>query len=314
VRVWPRPSSREAAPGPGELARAARILLLRSRREAAGALAGAYRSAFHGGGIEFEESRPYAIGDDARSIDWNATARSDTPYVKRFREERDQTVRLLVDVSGSMRFGSAGRSKAALASHAAALLASAASYAGDRVGLTTFADRLLEELPPGRGQAHAWRAFQLLAALPPRADGPTRLGPVLGALHERARRRSIVFVLSDFRDDSVFGEGRRALVALARHHEVIAVVIGDPRERTLPAVGALRLVDPEAPGPVAVLRTGSRARSRYAAAAAARERELLRHLRGDGVEMLMLQTDREPLRELGRFFGSRATLRRAGGR
>ena len=113
-------------PSGAELERAARLLEVRSRREASSAFSGGYRSAFRGGGIEFEESRPYLPGDDVRALDWNATARSGVPYVKRFREERDQTVLLAVDVSASMSFGSAGRAKAALAAHAAALIAAAA--------------------------------------------------------------------------------------------------------------------------------------------------------------------------------------------
>ena len=124
------------------LARAARLLVVRSRREATGLFAGNYVSAFRGGGLEFEESRPYAPGDDVRSIDWNATARHGETFVKQFREERDQTLHFALDVSGSMRFSSAGPSKAVTAAHALALLASAASRAGDRIGLVAFDARV----------------------------------------------------------------------------------------------------------------------------------------------------------------------------
>src|SRR5688572_4244367 len=137
-------------PAPSELARAARTLQARSRREVAGALVGGYRSAFRGGGIEFEESRPYAAGDDVRAIDWNAFARTGVAHVKHYREERDQTVLLLLDVSASMGFGTAGPSKGALAARTAALLGAAARAAGDRVALWAFDRGGVGGVPPGR--------------------------------------------------------------------------------------------------------------------------------------------------------------------
>lgn len=309
--------SRGDGPSPAELERAARRLLVRSRREAAGALVGGYRSAFRGGGIEFEESRPYVAGDDVRTIDWNILARTGQPYVKRFREERDQTVLLVVDVSGSMAFASAGRSKAAAAIHAAALVCAAAMRAGDRVGLMTFGEALRREVEPSRGEGHAWLLLRELLAASASVGGGTDLAAVLRRIRSGHRRRAVVFLFSDFADGRLFGEagaaspGRAELVAAARRHDLVAVWVSDPREQAIPSVGALRLTDPEQPGRVVVLPSQrARRRSRYREYAEVHRRSLLARLRADGLDVLALPTDQEPLRVLGRFFGLRGAERR----
>ncbi len=293
-----------------ELARAARLLAVRSRRVAASPFAGAYASAFRGGGLEFEESRPYVPGDDVRHIDWNATARTGEPMLKRFREERDQTLLLLLDVSASMSLGSAGRSKAALGAHAAALLAAAAGSAGDRVALVAFADRVLLELPPDRGDAHVFGVVRAALAAAATPGGATGLAAALARVPALARHRAIAEVLSDFRDDSFLderrdagGEARARLVSLARRHDVVAAVVLDPREEELPPSGPLRLVDAEHPGRALVIDSGSRAvRARYRAACQARRHALERRLRADGADCLWLRSDRDPLPALLRFF------------
>ncbi len=303
-------------PAASDLARAARRLAVLSRREAAGALAGGYRSAFRGGGIEFEESRPYAAGDDVRTIDWNAYARTGLAHVKHYREERDQTLLLLVDVSASMAFGTEGPSKAALAVRSAALLASAAGAVGDRVGLFSFDSALREVVPAARGEAHRVALLRALVAAGQPSTGTTALGPVLAALQERVARRAIVCLLSDLRDDTLLEGGpagrrtRAALAALARRHDLIAGFVRDPRETTLPSAGTLRVADPEAPAESWLLRTGSRrARERYELAARVRERSLERRLRAEGADWLVLGTEADPLRVLGRFFVQRAATR-----
>jgi uncharacterized protein (DUF58 family) len=308
------------APAAGELARAARVLQVRSRREVAGALVGGYRSAFRGGGVEFEESRPYAPGDDVRAIDWNAFARTGVAHVKRYREERDQLLLLLLDVSASMGFGTAGPSKAALAARAAALLAAAARAAGDRVALWTFDSGVARELPPGRGEAHELRLLRVLVAAGGGGGGTTALAPVLGAVRDRIHRRAIVFLLSDLRDDALFSAGpagrrvRSALAAVASRHDVVAGWVSDPREAALPAAGTLRVADPEAPGRTLLLRSGSRrARERYARAARGRALAQGRALLRLGADVVPLATDADPLRALGRFFVQRAATRAHGG-
>jgi uncharacterized protein (DUF58 family) len=307
------------APATSELARAARVLQVRSRREVAGALVGGYRSAFRGGGVEFEESRPYAPGDDVRAIDWNAFARSGALHVKRYREERDQTLLLLLDVSASMGFGTVGPSKAALAARAAALLAAAARAAGDRVGLWTFDQGVVSEVPPGRGEAHEVRLLRALVAAGGGGEGATALAPLLAAVRDRIHRRAIVFLLSDLRDDALFAAGpagrrtRAALATVAHRHDVVAAWVSDPREAALPAAGTLRVADPEAPGRTLLLRSGSRrARERYARAARAGAHALERGLLRLGADVLPLATDADPLRALGRFFIRRAAARARG--
>jgi len=307
------------APTAAELARAARGLQIRSRREAGGAFAGGYRSAFRGGGLEFEESRPYVPGDDVRAIDWNVFARSGALFVKRYREERDQTLLLVVDVSASMAFGTTGPSKAALAARSGALLAAAAAAVGDRVGLLRFDQGVVSELPPGRGEAHGLRVLRALIEAGRAGPGGTALGPVLEALYERMPRRAIVFLLSDLRDAALLGSdsaARRtgaALAALARRHDVVAGWIRDPRELALPEAGTLRLADSEAPGRTWLLRTGSRrVRERYALAARIEEQQLARRLASEGVDRVTLSTEADPLRTLGRFFARRAAMRTFG--
>jgi uncharacterized protein (DUF58 family) len=291
--------------------RAARRLLVRSRREAAGLVAGAYTTAFRGGGVEFEELRPYVPGDDLRTIDWNATARSDAPWVKRLREERDQTLLLLVDLSASMAFGSRDGSKAALAAHAAALLAASAGHAGDRAGLVLFDDAVRLEIAPERGPGHTTRLVHALAGAARRPAGGTGLAAALerARAHALGRRRSIVLLFSDLRDDALLARERplaAALAAAARRHDLVVCGIHDPREDALPDVGSLRVADPERPGRTLVLASGSAAvRARYAAAAQARRRAVERRLRGAGADVLWLRAGSDPLRTLVRFFRER---------
>ncbi len=295
-----------------DLERAARLLLVRSRREAAGGLAGGYRSAFRGGGVEFDESRPYVPGDDVRFIDWNALARTGTPYVKHHREERDQTVILALDVSRSMGFGSEGPGKAAAASHAAALLTAAAVRTGDRVGLLTFDHEIRSEIPPARGTGHSWRILRALVTAASDSAGRTDLAAPLARIRGGVSRRAVVVLISDFRDENLFGEAaapgaaqsaRADLVALARRNDVVAVLVHDPREESLPRVGRIRIRDAEVPGRALVLHSGTaRARRRYQVACEVRRQALVHRLRGDGVDVLPLRSDRDPLRALARFF------------
>jgi uncharacterized protein (DUF58 family) len=302
-----------------ELLRAARLLVLRSRLEATGLFAGNYRSAFRGGGLEYEASRPYAPGDDVRWIDWSATARSGEPYVKLFREERDRTLLLALDVSGSMGFGSRGAPKAATAAHALALLASAAGRAGDRIGLLAFESRLRDEVPLGRGRAQSARVIHAAARAAGDCRGSTDLVHVLRELRRRATRRAVVVIFSDFRDPAL-EVGRSAFVrgelaALARTHDVVAAIVVDPREQELLAAGGVRIRDSERPGRGLLLGTGGRrARAAFAAAAAAWRERLTRELRGAGADCLWLRSDRSPLFALARFFQERAGRQLGGAR
>jgi uncharacterized protein (DUF58 family) len=291
------------------LAREARLLAVRIRRRGADRLAGAYASAFRGGGIEFEESRPYVPGDDVRTLDWNATARTGEPHVKRFREERDRSVLVLVDTSASMAFGSSPRNKARTAARSAALLAAAAGHAGDRVGVLGYADRVHTEVPPGRGPAHTWDALRVAAALSGLVGGAARGAAAVERARRLVRRRALVFWVSDFRDEEALGA---PLAAAAHRHELVAVAIEDPRESELPAAGVVRIADPERPGATRVLDTGrARVRALYAAAAEVRRRALEHRLRGAGASLVRISCSDDPLRVLGHFFQMRAAHARS---
>ncbi len=305
-----------------DLARAARLLVIRSQREATGLFAGNYVSAFRGSGLEFEESRPYVPGDDIRTLDWNATARIGQPFVKRFREERNQTVLFGLDVSASMRFGTSGLTKAATAVHALALIAAASGRAGDSSGLVSFDSRVRERVPIGRGMAHTWGLIRLAVSAASASRGTTSLESGLRALRIQCRQRSIVVLFSDFRDEALLPsppaatETRRTtrmrteLSRLAQAHDVIAAVPIDPREIELPKVGMIRVDDPERPGATLVLNTGSRrTRARYRDACETARKRLEAEFRSSGVETLWLRTDRSPLHALGRFFRERAIRR-----
>jgi uncharacterized protein (DUF58 family) len=297
-----------------ELLRAARILTVRSRREATGLFAGNYRSAFRGGGLEFEESRPYVQGDDVRSIDWNATARNDELFVKRFREERDQTLLFAIDVSASMRFGSAGRAKAATAAHALALMAAAAGRAGDALGVVAFDRTIRDEVPIARGASHSWRVIRAAVTAASESAGKTDIAAGLRAVHRHTRRRAVLILLSDLRDGEAAGGGlRREFASLSHRHDVIAACVVDPREEELPAVGSLRIEDPENPGRTLLLASGSRrTRERYRAACQRRRQRIESDVRKGGADILWLRTDRNPLYALGRFFHERAGRRSRG--
>jgi uncharacterized protein (DUF58 family) len=359
-----------APPPHAELLRAARVLALRSRLEATGLFAGNYRSAFRGGGLEYEESRPYAPGDDVRWLDASATARTGVPYVKLFREERDRSLLLGLDVSGSMGFGTAGKpakrarsepqasegrplqgkpakrarsepqaeraarhsraefpkgrpsegrpqGKAATAVHALALLASAAGRAGDRIGLLAFDSRVRAETALARGRAQSARLIQLAALAAAESRGTTDLGAALRELRRRAPRRSIVVLISDFRDPALQGGDpgplRRELAGLARDNDLVAAVIVDPREQELVAAGGVRVRDSERGGRTLVLPTSSgRARRAFAAASARWRAQLARDLRRAGADCVWLRTDRSPFFALAHFFQERAG-RRLGG-
>jgi uncharacterized protein (DUF58 family) len=295
------------------------VLTLRSRLEATGLFAGNYRSAFRGGGLDYEESRPYAPGDDVRALDARATARTGIPYIKIFREERDRSLLLGLDVSGSMGFRTAGNGKAATAAHALALLASAAGRAGDRIGMLAFDECLRAEAPLARGRAQSARLIQLAMEAAAQSRGATDLAAALSALRRRAQRRAIVVLISDFRDPALQGGDpgpiRRELASLARNNDLVAAVVVDPREQTLVAAGGVRVRDAERGGRALLLQTGSaRARRAFAAEAARWRAQLAGELRRAGADCLWLRSDRSPFFALARFFQERAGRRLGGAR
>ena len=223
-----------------DLRRQMRRLQLRARRAVEDLLGGAYRSVFKGSGIAFEEVREYQPGDDIRGIDWNVTARMGHPFVKRFIEERELTLLLMVDVSASQRFGTRLQEKREVAAELAALLAFCAIANNDKVGLVAVSDRVEKFVPPRKGTRHALRLMRDILFHEPAFPG-TNLRAGLDFVNRVLRRRAIVFVLSDFHDTGF----EKALRRAARRHDVIAVHHGDPLEAQLPAIGLLELRDSE---------------------------------------------------------------------
>ena len=283
-----------------ELFKKARKIELVARRLVDEQLAGQYHSVFKGRGLVFSDVRPYYAGDDVRAIDWNITARMNAPHVKQFVEERDRTVNLMIDMSASGWFGSRGTTKRDLAAELAAVVAFSAIKNNDRVGLCIVTDRVERFVPPKKGRRHVLRVIGEILAFEPTSRG-TNLAAGLDFLARVARRRSVVFLVSDF-----LSEGwERAMQITRQRHEVVPVVVGDPLELALPSVGLLVLEDLES-GELVELDTSGPAGAEYArrARAAASARELA--LRRVNVDCVEVRTDRPYVDALIAFFRARA--------
>lgn len=290
-----------------ELAKKIRRIEIFTNKAVNDALAGEYHSVFKGAGMEFEEVRPYAPGDEIRSIDWNVTARAGEPFVKRFVEERDQRVMLLVDLSASGRFGTTAQTKNDLAAELCALLAFSAIKNNDRAGLIAFTDRIEHYLAPKKGSGHVLRLIRDILGFRPAGTG-TNIACALDHLARVTTKRCVVFLISDFIDTGY----EKALRIAARRHDVIAVSIADPRERELPDAGLILARDAES-GEEIWLDTGSRAvRERYATAARARELLLKERLRGLGIDHIPLVSGGDYMKQLVTFFRMRERRKVAG--
>jgi uncharacterized protein (DUF58 family) len=293
-------------PLPADLLARVRRIEIQARRLVASVFLGEYHSVFRGRGIEFSEVRQYQPGDDVRAIDWNVTARLGSPYVKKYIEERELTVLLVVDVSASSGFTSTGVTKRQLAAEVAATLAFAAIASNDRVGLVTFSDRVERFVPPGKSRTHALRIVRELLDPQPQGRG-TDVAAALAYVMRVARRRAIVFVLSDFFDEGF----ERQMRAAAARHEVLALSLDDPRESTLPDVGLLELEDAET-GARALLDTSdARVRGEYARRASERLARRRRAFAAAGVETVTLSTGRPYVGPLLRAFRARGRRREA---
>ena len=276
-------------------------------------LAGDYHSTFKGQGVEFDEVRPYIAGDDVRSIDWNVTARTGVPYIKRFAEERELTILFAVDVSGSQSYGSVRRSKMELAAEVTALLALTAIRNQDKIGLILFSDRIVKYIPPRKGRDSVMRLVREVLAAEDDAAGGTDIEGALKFLNGVQKRRAVVFLVSDFLGAGTMdGDSRlgKLLRATARHHDMVCVPVADPAESELPDVGLVELEDPET-GALELVDTSSRAVRRAFAAKAAEEREgLARFFRRTGVDTLPIDTSRPYIDGVRALFRRRARKRR----
>ena len=298
-------------PVSAELLRQVRRIEIKTRHLVAESFAGAYHAVFKGQGMSFEEVRPYQPGDEVRSIDWNVTARTGEPHVKRFIEERELTVMLLVDLSGSLDFGSRGRFKQALAAELAAVLAFAATSNQDRVGLLAFSDRIECIIPPRRGRRHVLRIVRDLLALRPAGKG-TDLALALDTLRHLLHRRAVVFLISDFQGAARPALISRALRAATRRHDLIAVQLSDPLDQQLPPSGLLWLEDAES-GERRLVDTGDAAwRTAQAAQAEAQAAADTQALREAAIDRLTTRTDQDYAPALTAFFHRRALRLRRG--
>lgn len=289
-----------------------RELEIRTRRMVDDTLAGAYHSVFKGRGMDFDEVREYSAGDEVRTIDWNVTAREGRPFVKKFTEERELTLFLVVDISASGNFGSGALAKRDLAAEVASVLAFSAIRNSDKVGLILYTDRIERFLPPKKGRRHVLRVVRDILYHEPQGIG-TDTVKTLDAVNNMLHRRAVVFLISDFQmggDAAAARDGlRRAARQTNRRHDLIAIQIEDPREKELPNVGIIALEDAET-GALIELDTGrASVRKRFNEAALERSRLLRSDLRAEGIDTVHLRTDTPYIPQLQRFFKSRGRPR-----
>ena len=290
---------------PPEILRQVKLIELRTRGLVNSLFSGEYRSVFKGQGMEFAEVREYQAGDEVRTIDWNVTARMRRPFVKRYVEERELTVMLAVDLSGSERFGTVRRFKSELATELAAVLAMSAIRNNDRVGTILFTDRIEHVVPPRKGRRHALRLIRDILVYEPEGRG-TNVGAAMEYLRRMLSHHSIIFFLSDFLDPEI----ERPLKILSQQHDVVAVTIEDPSERRLPDIGLARFMDPETGAQVDIDTSDPDVRSQFERAVEAEEvarRQLLRRL---AIDEVPVRTDAGYIPPLLRFFRARETRAR----
>jgi uncharacterized protein (DUF58 family) len=295
-----------ATPGVSpEVLRQVKLLELQTRGLVNSLFTGEYRSVFKGQGMEFAEVREYQAGDEVRSIDWNVTARMGRPFVKRYIEERELTVMLAVDLSGSERFGTRGRFKSELASELAAVLAMSAIRNNDRVGAVLFTDRIEHVVPPRKGRRHALRLMRDLLVYEP-VGTRTDLPAALEFTGKMVAHKSIIFVVSDFQAPDL----EHPLKLLAQRHDVIAVTVDDPSERTLPDIGLARFIDPETGETLDIDTSDADVRRRFGEAVEEEITARRRLLRRLAIDEIPVHTDGSIVEPLIRFFRARETRAR----
>ena len=267
--------------------------------------AGKYHTAFKGRGMSFAEVREYRIGDDVRDIDWNVTARSRKPHIKVYEEERELTMMLLVDVSGSRMFGTTDYLKKNIITELAAVLAFSASQTGDKVGCIFFSDRVEKFIPPKKGRSHILAIIRELVGFVPESNG-TAISEAVRYLTGVNKKRCTAFLLSDFlnskRDDEAFDD---ALKIATSRHDIIALKVSDPREKKMPDVGIVELQDAETGRKVCVDTSSSEVRRHYAEKWAEREAKNMELLRHNRIDVADISTDSDYVAELIKLFKQR---------
>ena len=283
-----------------EILKKIRTLEIRTRGLVETAFAGDYHSVFKGRGMNFEDVREYQPGDEIRTIDWNVTARLGTAFVKKFTEERELTVMLVVDVSASGNFGSSAQSKRELAAEVACLLAFSAIRNNDKVGLILFSDRVELFIPPKKGRSHTLRLIREILFFAPQGGG-TDPALALDYLNNVVTRRAVVFFISDFQTPDF----SHALAVSGRRHDFIAIHIEDEREERLPNIGIITLEDAETGEQIEINTADRTTRQRFADLAEARKAELAWTLRRNNIDAIALRTGEDYLPALRAFFKQR---------
>ncbi|MFC1478456.1 DUF58 domain-containing protein [Candidatus Margulisiibacteriota bacterium] len=283
---------------PREIVSKVRQIEIRTNRAVNTVLGGEYHSVFKGQGVEFSEVREYQIGDDVRSIDWNVTARTGTPFVKKYVEERELSVMLLVDASASQNFGTQQQNKREIASEIAAMLAFSAIKNNDQVGLIIFTDKVEKYVPPKKGRQHVLRLIREVLYFKPDGKG-TNIREALEYFYLMQKRRSVVFLISDFMD----GDFERILKITSKKHDLIAVNITDPREEELPGGSVFSLEDPETGEKVWMDMSNAHYRQLYKAHTQERTAALQKQLKF--VDTINIDTGKSYIDPLVRFFKER---------
>lgn len=283
-----------------EILKKIRHLELKTKGLVETAFAGQYRSVFKGRGMNFEEVREYTPGDEVRTIDWNVTARLGEPYVKKFTEERELTVMLVVDVSASGRFGSVELSKRELSAEIASVLAFSAIRNNDKVGLILFSDHVELFIPPKKGRSHTLRLIREILFFTPAGRG-TDPGQALDYLSKLVPRRAVVFLISDFQTPDF----SKSLSATSQRHDLIAIDIIDPGEEELPDVGHLTLEDAETGEQIEINTSDRSVRAAFRHLVDRRHAELQQMLRRHRIDSITLRTDQDYLLPLRAFFKKR---------
>ena len=295
---------------PADIIKKVRRLEIRTRRLVTDSVSGAYYSSFKGRGMDFEEVREYTIGDEVRTIDWNVSAKMDRPFVKVFREERELTLMLLIDLSASGVFGSIDQSKRERAAEIASVIAFSASQNNDKVGLILYTNEVEHYIPPKKGRRHILRVIRDILFYEPKGK-TTQHTSALDYLNRVQRRKSVVFLISDFleNEDSNNASSKlfTALALTHQRHDLVSIALSDPREFELPEVGLITLEDAET-GETVEIDTGSRTtRERYAELAQARRELFQTGMRKKGLDWIEARTDQPYLPKLRQLFARRAS-------
>ena len=290
---------------PKELLKKIRRIQITTSRAVTDVFAGQYKSVFKGQGMEFDEVREYQPGDEIRSIDWNVTARLGHPYVKKFVEERELTVMLLVDISRSMYCGSGRGLKRALSAEICSMLAFSAIKNNDRVGLILFSDKIEKFLPPGKGSKHVLRIIREVLYTSPRSTG-TDIPAALEHLNKICKRKSVVFLLSDFFTDDL----KKPLAIAGNRHDLVAVTINDPLEKELPGLGIVDIQDSETGQELSFDFSDEHVCRKYKEKQDRRTADLAKMFRSINIDNIQIVDSNNYVKELVKFFRAREKRRR----